>query len=511
MRRPGWFLLMFWFLAVGGFLAGCGSGVIPATQLASPPSVSTAIAAQPTVLPTPMEATGVVQATSGNAPAGCWITAINDAQVYQRPSTQAAVFGVLPAGEKIQALYRTSDQWYGFDPDIAQAGNVGIFRMRWIQSGQNVKLSGACDQLPVVPSLPAGVCFAFPMVANLPVYASPSTTAQQLGALGINDYAAVIGQGRDDWIQVDLNSGQNSLSGKGWVNLADAGLNGSCDNLPDVWQHQSGNGGNVPTGNQNEVRIKFAKGAITWQDSVNATDYVFYAAKGQSVEILLTQGDQPADAVLTMTGADGKVLQAADVNRSDWRGVLPKTQDYHLHINAASGMGGMILRVTIYPLPKEPKRVQDTGVGYRLIYDGVYFHPEKSGYFQNEVFGLSLADADFFMNTNLEEAYYIMALEPIHDVNICVNTPPEDLAVDVIDVWRVNGVDYQHYHSEEGAAGNIYEAEVFRTYIHHRCMTVYLFTHAGNVSNFDSGMVTPYDRKRVMDELKRVFYTLVWP
>ncbi len=497
------FLVALAALALAGLLAACG-GTPPApapTPTAPPAPTATAAPSAPP------------QATA--TPAGCWITATTDTQVYQRPSTQAAVFGVLPSGEKVEALYRTNDQWYGFDPGIAQAGNVGIFRMRWIQAGQGVQLSGNCNQLPVAPPLPANVCFVVPMTNSLPVYASPTTSAQQLGALGPEDYAAAIGRGPGAWVKVNLDSGKNALSGQGWVSLDQAGLTGPCDNLPQVQQNSQN--GNAPSGgSQNnpqgqETRIKFAKGAISWQGAVNSASaaYVFYAAKGQSVEILLTQGNQPANAVLTLKGADGKVLQDANVHRPDWRGVLPKTQDYHLQISAPNGTSGLTLTVTIYPLPQEPKQVQDTGVGYRLVYDGKYFHPEKPGYFANEIFGLNLAYKEFFMNTNLEEAYYVMSLEPINDPKVCLNTPPEDIAADAIDTWRVNGVDYRHYHSAEGAAGNFYTSEVFRTYVHLRCVTVYLFTHTTDVTVNDN--VTPYDEKGVMDELKRVFYTLVWP
>ena len=260
-----------------------------------------------------------------------------------------------------------------------------------------------------------------------------------------------------------------------------------------------------------EIRINFAKGAISWQGTVSEqfSRYVFYAVRGQSVEILLTQGDRPANAVLILTGSDGKVLQHAKVNRPDWRGVLPKTQDYH--INILNSTTGMQLTVTVFPLPQDPRQVQDTGVGYRMVYDGKYFYIKKPGYFQNEIFGLGLTCKKIFMNTNLAEAYYIMALEPINDPKTCLNTSPADLIAGLVDNWRVNGIDYQHYRTAEGAAGNFYDSDVFRTYIHRRCITVYLFIHTHNLANYNPGTVAAYNRKEVMAELKRVFYTLVWP
>ena len=354
------------------------------------------------------------------------------------------------------------------------------------------------------------------------MYTQPQANAPVAGTLSPDEYAAAIGRTANRWVRLNLDLGKNSLSGEGWATLDGAGLNGvTCSSLPEI------GGGNTPPptqaptatpsansgGNGNEVRIQFAAGAIQWQSPVAPqASYVFGAMQGQSTEILVLQNGQPADAALALAAPNGQPLQTYNVGRPDWRGVLPQTGDYHLSIAAPNGVSGMTLVVTIYPLPSEPHPVTDTGVGYTLTYDGAYFYPQQAGFFPNEVFSLNLAYDDFFVHTNLSEGYFIMGLEPINDADTCLNTPPEASIIDAVDTWRINGVDYRHYTSEDAGAGNIYAADIFRTYIHSRCITVYLFTHSTNINNYDpSAGVHPYDADAVMDQFKRVFFTLRWP
>ena len=500
-------------LALAFLVAGCS---LPTTSVPTPtagPTVAPPTAAPPTAQPQPPTATPA-QNTSG----ACMLTATASVKAYTRPSAQAQVFGTLSSGTQVQAQYRTPDGWYGFEPGVAQAGNVGIFRMRWVYGGKDIQMSGNCGQLPLAPPLPAGVCF-FMAMDTTPVYTLQGQNLQQIGSLAANQYAAVMGRGPGDWVELNLDSGQNNLHGQGWASLATGGFNGPCDNLPQVQASFPGAATptpaptSPPTPQSNETRIQFAAGAITWQAPITGNgNFVFNAMQGQSAEILVLQGGQPADAALAMAAPNGQPLQTYNIGRPDWRGVLPQSGDYHLSIAAPHGLAGMTLRVTIYPLPREPKPVTDTGVGFTLTYDGRYFHPQKPGVFPNEVFGLNLAYKDFFMNTNLQEAFFVMGLESINNADSCLNTPPEGIAIQsAVGTWRVNGVNYRYYIGDEGAAGNFYHADIFRTYIHSRCITVYLYTHTTNINNYTPGSVTPYDKKGVLAQFKRVFFTLQWP
>jgi len=62
--------------------------------------------------------------------------------VYRLPDDSSDVFGILPAGETHEILARTADGWLGFDPGVAQAGNVGLAHHRWVF--MNITVSPSC-------------------------------------------------------------------------------------------------------------------------------------------------------------------------------------------------------------------------------------------------------------------------------------------------------------------------------------------------------------------------------
>lgn len=85
-------------------------------------------------------------------PAGgaCEVTTTDEVIVRDQYAPDAAEFGPMPAGNGETALARTVDGWLGFDPGIAQAGNIGLYRLRWIAPDAAVTKTGDCDALPVV-------------------------------------------------------------------------------------------------------------------------------------------------------------------------------------------------------------------------------------------------------------------------------------------------------------------------------------------------------------------------
>ncbi len=56
------------------------------------------------------------------------------------------------------------DGWLGFDPGVAQAANIGVFRLRWMPPGAPVSLDGDCVSVPIEPWVPLpGVCYQMSM------------------------------------------------------------------------------------------------------------------------------------------------------------------------------------------------------------------------------------------------------------------------------------------------------------------------------------------------------------
>lgn len=76
-------------------------------------------------------ANGEIDAGSGP----CMLKADKPLTAYRLPDNASDEFGVVAAGEQFEALARTSDGWVGFDPGVAQAGNIGLARHRWVLRG----------------------------------------------------------------------------------------------------------------------------------------------------------------------------------------------------------------------------------------------------------------------------------------------------------------------------------------------------------------------------------------
>lgn len=72
----------------------------------------------------------------------CTFTPNTSVTAYRLPDDTSDVFGTMPSADTYKALARTAEGWVGFDPGIAQAGNIGLAHHRWIQL--NVILSSSC-------------------------------------------------------------------------------------------------------------------------------------------------------------------------------------------------------------------------------------------------------------------------------------------------------------------------------------------------------------------------------
>jgi len=135
----------------------------------------------------------------------------------------------VPVGFATVVDGQTASGWLGFDPGVAQAANIGPFRLRWIDPG-NVNLAGACGNLPVVWAPPPGVCFDMPM-EDVEVRAGPTTASTVLVILNVGEFAAVLGVNSTGWAKVDLGPGNTGSSAKGWIEQATLNMNGPCENL----------------------------------------------------------------------------------------------------------------------------------------------------------------------------------------------------------------------------------------------------------------------------------------
>ena len=496
-----------WFFLLAALLLGVACALPGLSGVPSPTAAPTTVKAeQATAAPSP----------SPKEEGACLLTAKQEVEVYARPHADAVRLGILNAGGSLQPVYRTADGWYGFDPGLEQAEKVGIFRLVWVQ-GTAFKQTGACEALPLAPPLPAGVCFAVAREA-VDVRAEPKSGASVVGTLQPKEYAAAQAQGQDGWLQVNLDSGQNALSGTGWVLASKVALDGPCQGLPQAAAANAPTAAPQPPPTATamviptlgpEQRILFAPGAVRWSrvlsDRENA--FVFKAAEGQSAMISLTGVDTPPP--LALTDPSGKPLQTFQDGYSEWRGLLLATGDYHIGLAIPQGMSGLELEVAIYPLPAEPQRVVNTDAGYSLVYDQTVFQPgEPLG--KNAFLTLRLTSPQFD-HTNLLGAYITLDNAPPDDPDHCLNTPPDvGKGGEEPEAIRINGVTYMTFAGSEGAAGSRYYRKVFRAAVHGRCLSVRVDVRDYDLENETDSSISEYDAQAVWDELWRVLLTLRW-
>ena len=147
---------------------------------------------------------------------------------YDRASTTARVFGTVQPGDPVAVVARDARGWLAFSPGTAQAANIGPFRLRWLPPDAPLRLEGACSDLPVRVSPPAGVCFEMAMAAT-PIRTAPDPSAPLLVTLPADGYVAVTGRDPSGWLRVDAGSGSAPASGAGWIPPEAVNVNGPCD------------------------------------------------------------------------------------------------------------------------------------------------------------------------------------------------------------------------------------------------------------------------------------------
>ncbi len=227
-RLPARTLLGVGLLGCALLLSGCGArstGPEPGSPGVPPPSAGNASVGAPA--PASGNADDVAKVTNQPPPWPCTGWANTAVTAYDRASTRARVFGSVGPGDPVAVVARDARGWLAFSPGTAQAANIGPFRLRWLPPDASLRLEGACSDLPVRVSPPAGVCFEMAMAAT-PIRSAPDATAGVLATLPANGYVAVTGRGPSGWLRVDAGSGSAPGSGTGWIAPDAVNVNGPC-------------------------------------------------------------------------------------------------------------------------------------------------------------------------------------------------------------------------------------------------------------------------------------------
>jgi hypothetical protein len=165
----------------------------------------------------------------------CTLTADADIAVTYTPFPVSDIFGTMGSGMSVQVSARTPNGWLGFEPGVAQAANLDVFRLRWVDPDAPFTLSGSCAGLPTVIGPPPFVCFEMAM-GDTNVYAETSTSSTLVATLHAEEYAAVTASTPDDWYRVDLGFGNATSNVAGWIQGNAINFNGHCSEVPVVTQ-----------------------------------------------------------------------------------------------------------------------------------------------------------------------------------------------------------------------------------------------------------------------------------
>src|ERR1700752_431678 len=157
----------------------------------------------------------------------CNLSVANAVDIYQRPSAASDVFGTFTTSDTAQPTAKTADGFYGFQPGVAQAGNVGIFRLRWGLKNIDVTLSPGCASIPTVVAPIAGISYAMKIEATSS-FSSPDTTSALVTTMHRDDYAMITAH-NPGWFTLDLNVASPSMDKLGYLEESKlGGFNGPC-------------------------------------------------------------------------------------------------------------------------------------------------------------------------------------------------------------------------------------------------------------------------------------------
>jgi hypothetical protein len=151
-------------------------------------------------------------AAAGDALAGgtgtgeCAAEATRTVPVAMRPRSDER-FGQLERGMAVLITARSIDDWLGFDPGVAQAANVGPFRLRWLDPAL-VTLHGDCARVQKVWAPEPHTCFEMAM-EDVTVRAAPGDGASAVALLHPGEFGALVARSAGGWFRIELGRGRS--------------------------------------------------------------------------------------------------------------------------------------------------------------------------------------------------------------------------------------------------------------------------------------------------------------
>jgi len=160
----------------------------------------------------------------------CVLVCLDSLDVFTRPDSAALLFSRLAPGNEVSVSGVTADGWLGYDPGVAQAANIGSFRLRWIAGDEGFEIDGELGDVPLVWGPPAEITFAM-IYEPLPLFSEPNNGSVIMDSLPGSSAASIVSR-TENWYELDLNIGTIGQDITGWIESADVSVNGNLDSIP---------------------------------------------------------------------------------------------------------------------------------------------------------------------------------------------------------------------------------------------------------------------------------------
>ena len=160
----------------------------------------------------------------------CILVCLDSVDVFTRPDSSASFMIRLAPGDQVVVTGRTVDGWLGFDPGVAQAANIGSFRLRWIAGDARYFTDGELSCVPVVWGPQTGITYAM-IYESSPLYSEPDCHSAIADSVPSSCAAAIVSR-TEDWYLLDLSIGPLELDIEGWIESMDVSVNGNLDSIP---------------------------------------------------------------------------------------------------------------------------------------------------------------------------------------------------------------------------------------------------------------------------------------
>ncbi len=160
----------------------------------------------------------------------CILICLDSMDVFTRPDSSASFMIRLTPRNQVVISGRTVDGWLGFDPGVAQAANIGSFRLRWIAGDARYVVDGELDSVPVVWGPRAGITYAM-IYQTSPLYSEPDSFSAIVDSVPSYSAGGIVSR-TEDWFLLDLSIGPLGQDIEGWINALDVSVNGKLDTIP---------------------------------------------------------------------------------------------------------------------------------------------------------------------------------------------------------------------------------------------------------------------------------------